>query len=315
MSNSKKPLISIVTPCYQEEANVLVQYERVQKAIEPFKGKYDFEHIYTDNCSSDRTFELLTELASKNPNVRAMRFSRNIGANRAIYQGLIHAKGDAIMLIQADLQDPPELIPDFIRKWEEGYDVAYGQILDREESWLMKRGRVLYYQLVSSLSEIQPPRNAGEFRIISKRVLDSIKLYSEDDIYLRGVVAHIGFKQTAIPYHRVARTRGKTSTNFLFLVGYGLNGLTSTSVAPLRAVTITGFFIAVVGFLVGFVTAAYKILYPEFIPHGITTLATLITFFAGVQILTLGIIGEYIRKIFMQSLRRPQGIIMDKVNL
>lgn len=315
MSDSRKPLISIVTPCYQEEANVLVQYERVQKAIEPFKGKYDFEHIYTDNCSSDRTFELLTELASKHENVRAMRFSRNIGANRAIYQGLIHAKGDAIMLIQADLQDPPELIPDFIRKWEEGYDVAYGQILDREESWLMKRGRVLYYQLVSSLSEIQPPRNAGEFRIISKRVLDSIKLYSEDDIYLRGVVAHIGFKQTAIPYHRVARTRGKTSTNFLFLVGYGLNGLTSTSVAPLRAVTITGFFIALIGFFVGFVTAAYKILYPEFIPHGITTLATLITFFAGVQILTLGIIGEYIRKIFMQSLRRPQGIIMDKVNL
>lgn len=315
MSNSRKPLISIVTPCYQEEANVLVQYERVQKAIEPFKVKYDFEHIYTDNCSTDRTFELLTNLASSNPNVRAMRFSRNIGANRAIYQGLIHAKGDAIMLIQADLQDPPELIPDFIRKWEEGYDVAYGQILDREESWLMKQGRVLYYQLVSSLSEIQPPRNAGEFRIISKRVLDSIKLYSEDDIYLRGVVAHIGFKQIAIPYHRVARTRGKTSTNFLFLVGYGLNGLTSTSVAPLRAVTITGFFIAVVGFIVGFVTAVYKILYPEFIPHGITTLATLITFFAGVQILTLGIIGEYIRKIFMQSLRRPQGIIMDKVNL
>jgi len=310
-----KQLISIVTPCYQEESNVQNQFARILKAIQPFIEKYDFEFIYTDNCSKDSTFAVLSKMSEGKQNFKVIRFSRNVGANRAIYQGLIHAQGDAIILIQADLQDPPELIPEFINKWEEGFDIAYGQILDREESWIMKRLRNFYYQTVSSLAEVQPPRNAGEFRIISRRVLDAIKLYKEDDIYLRGVIAHVGFRQIAVPYHRAARERGTTSTNLLFLIGYGLNGLTSTSVAPLRAVTIIGLIISIIGFILGTFTGVYKLLFPDYIPHGITTLAILITFFAGVQILTLGIIGEYIRKIFLQSLKRPQAIIMDRVNI
>lgn len=310
----ERKLISIVTPCYREELNVPVHFDRILKTIEPYRAKYDFEHIYTDNCSSDRTFEKLLELSNSHPNVRVLRFSRNIGANRAIYQGIIHAKGDAVILVQADLQDPPELISDFVKYWEEGFDVVYGQILDREENWLLKRMRRLYYNLVSSLAEVQPPRNAGEFRLMSKRVVDAVKLYREDDIYLRGVIAHVGFGQKAIPYRRAPRERGRTSTNLLFLIGYGLNGLTSTTVAPLRAVTVVGMFFAAISFLIGLFTAGYKILFPAFIPHGVTTLATLVTFFAGIQILALGIIGEYIRKIYVQSLERPQAIIQDKVN-
>ena len=186
-----KPLISIVTPCYNEEQNVEIHYDRVCKAIAPFTNKYDFEHIYTDNVSTDNTFNKLVEMSKRYPSIRVIRFSRNIGANRAIYQGLVHAQGDAAMLIQADLQDPPELIPNFINGWEEGNDIVYGQILDRQEPFFLKEIRKLYYALVSSLAEVQPPRNAGEFRLMSRRVLDSIKLYSEDDIYLRGVIAHI----------------------------------------------------------------------------------------------------------------------------
>ena len=309
-----KPLISIVTPCYNEEQNVEIHYDRVCKAIAPFTNKYDFEHIYTDNVSTDDTFNKLVEMSKRYLSIRVIRFSRNIGANRAIYQGLVHAQGDAAMLIQADLQDPPELIPNFINGWEEGNDIVYGQILDRQEPFFLKEIRKLYYALVSSLAEVQPPRNAGEFRLMSRRVLDSIKLYSEDDIYLRGVIAHIGFSQKPVPYKRAPRERGQTSTNFLFLIGYGLNGLTSTTVAPLRAVTILGLFTALFGFTFGIITAASKLFFPEYVPHGITTLAILITFFAGVQILALGITGEYIRKIYVQSLNRPQAIIKDKVN-
>lgn len=314
MNTADLPLLSIVTPCYQEQQNVVHQYERVLNAIAAYKDRYRFEHIYTDNCSIDSTFEILHKMAVDNSSIKILRFSRNVGANRAIYQGLIHARGEAAVLIQADLQDPPELISTFIDNWEKGYDVVFGQIKDREETWWLKRLRKIYYYLVSSLAEVQPPRNAGEFRLMSRRVLDSIKLYSEDDIYLRGVIAHIGFKQLAIPYNRAPRLRGQSSTNLIFLIGYGLNGLTSTTVAPLRAVTIIGLLTALIGFILGTYTFIYKLLFPSYLPHGITTLAILIVFFCGLQLLSLGIIGEYIRKIFVQSLNRPQAIIQDKIN-
>lgn len=310
-----KILISIVTPCFNEELNIDLHWERVSKAIAPFKEKYEFEHIYTDNCSTDGTFAKLFELANRHKNVRVLRFSRNIGANRAIYQGLIHAQGQAAVLIQADLQDPPELIPEFISSWEDGYDVAYGQILNREEGFIMKRGRRLYYRLVARLADVRPPQNAGEFRITSRRVLDAIKLYNEDDIYLRGVIAHIGFKQRAIPYERASRHRGKTSTNLPFLIGYAMNGIISTSVIPLRAVIITGIATIISGLGFAAFNIIYKLLYPESMPHGIPTLVILVSLFAGIQIFSLGIIAEYIRKIYVQSLRRPQAFIMDKVNL
>ncbi|MEZ0230867.1 MAG: glycosyltransferase family 2 protein [Planctomycetota bacterium] len=308
-------LISIVTPCFNEELNVHDHFERVCKAIEPFRARYDFEHVYTDNCSTDRTFELLRELGAKHPNVKALRFARNIGANRAIYFGLAHAKGDAAVLIQADLQDPPELIPDFIKGWEEGFDVVYGQTAHRKEFFLLSALRGLYYRIVTGLSDVPIPRNAGEFRITSRRVLDAIREYGEDDLYLRGAIAHIGFKQKAISFERAARAKGVSSINFLGLVGYAINGLTSTTVAPIRAVTIGGLLTAALGFTLTAVLVAAKVLFPGGPPHGFTTLASLVTFFAGVQLFAIGVIGEYIRKIYTQSLRRPRGFIQDKVNL
>jgi polyisoprenyl-phosphate glycosyltransferase len=307
--------ISIVTPCFNEEPNVRDHFERVCAAIAPFRDRYDFEHVYTDNCSLDRTFELLKELGAKHPNVKAIRFARNIGANRAIYFGLMHATGDAAILIQADLQDPPELIPDFIKGWEEGHDVVFGQIHKRKGSFLLGGLRRVYYAIVTSLSDVPVPRNAGEFRLTSRRVLDAIREYTEDDLYLRGAVAHIGFKQKAIPYERHERAKGTSSINFIGLVSYAINGLTSTTVAPIRAVTIVGFLTAFIGFALTAYVVVTKLIYPGVPPHGFPTLASMITFFAGVQMLSIGVIGEYIRKIYTQSLRRPRGFIQDKVNL
>ncbi|MBI3298360.1 MAG: glycosyltransferase family 2 protein [Elusimicrobia bacterium] len=308
-------LISIVTPCFNEEANVAEHLRRVRAAAAPFKGEFDFEHIYTDNCSSDRTFELLRGLGAEDPAVKALRFSRNIGANRAIAMGLGRAKGDAVVLIQADLQDPPELIADFIAGWKEGWDVVYGRIERREEGVLGQALRRLYYRLIARLSDAPVHLDAGEFRLASRRALDAMLSSAEDDLYLRGMAAAVGFKQKAIPYRRAARAGGTSSQGPFDLLRYAANGLLSTSTAPIRMVTLAGFWLAALGFLLTAVLVASKFLLPGQAPRGITMLATLIAFFSGAQLFAIGIIGEYIRKIFVQTLRVPRGFVADTVNL
>lgn len=309
-----KKLISIVTPCYNEEDNVLNHFARVKMAIAPFECTYNFEHIYTDNCSKDRTFEVLQHLGSEHSNVRVMRFSRNIGANRAIFMGLERALGDAVILIQADLQDPPETIPDFIKTWEEGFDVAYGKIAERSEAAWLKMGRQIYYRIIAHFADVPIPTDAGEFRLTSRRALNSLLKFHEDDLYIRGAMALVGFRQKPICYRRAARAAGQSSISLIGLVGYALNGLLATTVVPLRMVTVFGFLLAGLGFLLGLVFAIAKIIEPSSSPRGLTALGILITFFAGAQILSMGVIGEYVRKIYVQSLRRPRGFIQDEVN-
>ncbi len=311
----KKPVISIVTPCYNEELNVREHFERVIAAISPFRGEFDFEHIYTDNCSQDRTFEVLAEIASKDANVKVIRFSSNIGANRAIFMGLKQSKGDATVLIQADLQDPPEMIKIFIEEWKAGYEVVYGKIQVRHEGMILRSFRRLYYYIVDNLSDVPIPQNAGEFRLTSRRVLDALLTYQEDDPYVRGAIARIGFKQKAISYERFGRKRGVTSTNFIFLISYAINGLVSTSVAPIRFVSAAGIFFATAGFLFTGLIILSKIFFPAESPRGFTMLATLVTFFGGLQLLGIGIIGEYLRKTYLQVLQRPLGFIEKTINV
>lgn len=313
MSNIK-PLISIVTPCFNEEGNIEKHFELVRESLKEFEKDYYFEHIYTDNYSTDSTFEKLTNLAAKFKNVKVLRFSRNIGANRSIYQGLIRTKGQAVILIQADLQDPPSLLPIFIREWEKGYDVVYGQIINREESYILKKLRIFYYKLIRNLSDFPIPLNAGEFRLTSQRVVKAIGQYSEDDTYLRGIVAHIGFKQKAIPYNREARDSGKSSNNIISLLNYALNGIVSTSAKPLRAASILGLIISAATFSFGTYSIIYKLIFPEYVPHGITIILAMNCFLTGIQLIFLGIVGEYIRKIHNQSLNRPMAHIQDAIN-
>jgi polyisoprenyl-phosphate glycosyltransferase len=307
------PSISIVTPCYNEEANVEVHFGRVCDAIAPFRELYDFEFIYTDNCSEDGTFELLVKMSQQHPKFRVLRFSRNIGADRAMYFGLEHAKGDAVVLIQADLQDPPELIADFIRGWQEGYDVLYGQISQRKEGAFLRWGRQLYYRLISALSDVPIPRNAGEFRLTSRRALDALLSFTENGLYLRGAMAQVGFRQKAIPYVRAPRVRGTTSVSLIYLFGYAINGLLSTTVVPIRMVSIIGAIFAALGFILTLAFLGVAVFLPGRAPHGFTTLASLVAFFSGMQLLATGIIGEYLAKTYLQSLKRPRGFVQDKV--
>lgn len=310
---SASPLISIVTPCYNEEDNVERHFERVCAAIAPFRDQFDFEFIYTDNCSKDKTFELLTQMSEKHPKFRVLRFSRNIGADRAMYFGLEHAKGDAVVLIQADLQDPPELIADFIRGWQEGHDVVYGQISERKEGWVLRSGRQLYYRIIAALSDVPIPRNAGEFRLTSRRALDALLSYKENGLYLRGAMAQVGFSQKPISYIRAPRARGNSSVGFFYLLGYAINGLLSTTVVPIRMVSVFGAISATLGFLLTIIFVTVGFLLPGRAPHGFTTLATLVTFFSGLQLLAIGIVGEYLAKTYIQTLQRPRGFIQDKL--
>jgi glycosyltransferase involved in cell wall biosynthesis len=256
----------------------------------------------------------LNELAQQNQNVKVLRFSRNIGADKAIFFGLQHAKGDAVILIQADLQDPPELLPDFIKGWEAGNDVVFGKVTDRQENIILKNMRRFYYRTISRLSDIPIPRGAGEFRLTSRRALDCLLEFNEQDLYIRGAVAQVGFKQQPVFYVRQERAGGTSSVNFLYLIGYALNGLLSTTVVPIRIVTICGISIALLGFILTVIIIISKLLLPGAPPHGFTTLASLIIFFSGVQMLSIGIIGEYVKKTYLQSLNRPKGFIQDKVN-
>lgn len=310
-----RPLISIVTPCFNEEENVDNHYAAVCKTIEPFRAKYDFEHIYTDNCSVDRTFELLSALGAMDPRVRAMRFSRNIGGDRAIFFALEHAKGDAVVLVQADFQDPPELIADFILGWEEGFDVVYGKIKRRREGFVLQLCRRLYYRIIQALSDVPVPTNAGEFRLMSRRALDALLQFRESDLYIRAAVAQVGFPQKPVEYVRQGRAAGSSSVNLIYLIGYALNGLLSTTVVPIRFVAVSGVAFSALGFLATLWLVVGKLIYKSAVPHGFTTLAALVTFFAGGQLLALGIIGEYIRKIYVQTLHRPRGFIKDRINL
>lgn len=310
-----KKLISIVTPCFNEELNVLDHFTKVCEVLAPYSGEFNFEHIYTDNCSQDQTFEKLSELAELHKNVKVIRFSNNIGANRAIFMGLKTSKGDAIILIQADLQDPPSMIKDFIDGWKEGYEVVYGKIVTRDEGLVLRNLRKLYYYLIDSFSDVPIPQGAGEFRITSRRVLDALLDFHEDDLYIRGAIARIGFKQKPIHYERLAREKGESSNNYLRLISYAINGFVSTSVAPIRMVSTLGIFFATVGFLLTLAIIVIKIFFPESAPRGFSTLAVLITFFAGLQLLGIGVIGEYMRKTYLQVLSRPLGFIEKSKNL
>jgi glycosyltransferase involved in cell wall biosynthesis len=310
-----KKLISIVTPCYNEELNVDDHFNQICEAIAPFREEFDFEHIYTDNCSQDDTYQKLSRIADQYKSVKVIRFSNNIGANRSIFMGLKTAKGDAVILIQADLQDPPTLIPKFIEGWKNGYDVVYGKITTRDESIILSSLRKFYYYLIDSFSDVPIPQGAGEFRITSRRVLDALLAYQEDDLYIRGAIARIGFKQMPLHYERMARHKGESSNNYLRLMSYAINGFISTSVAPIRLVSTIGIIFSSFGFFVAVVIILIKIFFPESAPRGFATIAVLITFFAGVQLLGIGIIGEYLRKTYLQVLSRPLGFIDKSKNL
>lgn len=307
------PLISIVVPVFNEEENILPFYEGMSDELDKLSSSYRFEFVFTDNHSTDNTFPLLQALSLRDPRVRGYRFSRNFGYQRSIMTGYAYAKGDAAIQYDVDLQDPPELIATFLDEWQKGADVVYGVRIKRQESWYINLQRFIFYRLIDKLSEEKIPVDAGDFRLISRRVIDLLKSFEDAKPYLRGTIATLGFRQVGIPYARNARTRGESKFPFSKLLSLALDGILNHSIVPLRISTYFGIVVSFLTFLaiIGYVLV--KILTNARWPAGFATLAALILASMSINAMLLGIIGEYLGRMYQQMKKQPLTIIESVV--
>lgn len=294
-----RKLISICVPVYNEEENVRPFYDRVLPVMDALADRYDFEILFTDNHSEDATFDRLVELSNADHRVRVIRFSRNFGFQRSILTNYINCRGDAAIQMDVDLQDPPEILPEFIRLWEEGYRVVYGVRRSRpNESRTLHNLRKLFYRLVDFLSEDQLPHDAGDFRLIDRCVLDQLRKVTDQQPYLRGLIAAMGFRQIGVVYDRSARERGSSKFNLTRLLSLALDGIFHHSIVPLRIATMCGLIMSLFAaggalyYLIG------RLVFPADWPPGIASTTILIMFSIGMNALLLGIIGEYIGRIY-----------------
>jgi dolichol-phosphate mannosyltransferase len=306
---NSQPLISLVVPVFNEEPNILPFYERVISAIAPLNDSYRFEFIFTDNHSSDRTFALLSELAARDHRVRVFRFSKNFGFQRSILTGYTRCLGDAAIQLDVDLQDPPEMIEQFLARWQDGADVVYGVRTQRAEGWTITSARALFYRIVDKLSEEKLPVDAGDFRLISRRVIDPLCAYRDANPYLRGTIATLGFEQVGIPYVRSARQLGESKFPFSKLLSLALDGILNHSTVPLRFATYFGMVVSVLTLCMMGGYSIVRVLFHAAWPAGFTTLAALILISISINAMLLGIIGEYLGRMYRQVREGPLTIL------
>jgi polyisoprenyl-phosphate glycosyltransferase len=305
--------ISIVTPCYNEEGNVEELYRRVRTVMAEL-GKYRYEHIFIDNASHDRTVEILKRIAADDTNVRIIVNARNFGHIRSPMHALFQATGDATIGMVADLQDPPEMIPQFVRKWEEGFSMVLAIKSTSQENSLMFWVRKKYYRLVSRLSSIETFENFTGFGLYDRRVIAIMKGFDDPYPYFRGMVGEIGLPHATIPFSQPPRKRGITKNNFYTLYDLAMLGVTNLSKVPLRVVTFSGFACAALCIVVGFSYLLYKLLFWDRFSVGIAPLVIGIFFFGSVQLISVGILGEYIGSIHTHVQKRPLVVERERVN-
>lgn len=310
---SKFKTISIVTPCYNEEANVRELYERVRAAVAA-AGKYNYEHIFIDNASVDNTVAVLKDIAARDKNVKVIRNTRNFGHVRSPIHALYQASGDAVIGIVADLQDPPEMIVDLIRKWEQGFPVVIGVKAASEENGLMFQIRKRYYALVNRLSGVETYENFTGFGLYDRKVVDLVRNFDDPYPYFRGIIAEIGFPHAELPYHQPRRKSGITKNNFYTLYDVAMLGITNLSKVPLRVVTFSGFAGALLSVLVSLAYLVYKIAFWNEFSLGIAPLVIGLFFLMSIQMLFMGIIGEYIGTIHTAVQKRPLVVEQERIN-
>lgn len=310
---SEKKLISIVTPCYNEELNVHAIYSAVKEVMDTLP-QYRYEHIFIDNCSKDKTVALLREICASDINVKLILNARNFGWVRSPYHAMLQSTGDATILIVADLQDPPEMIRDFIRKWEEGFKVVIGVKSQAEESRLMYFVRGIFYNLINRLSDTELIKNYTGFGLYDKAVIDILKTIDDPYPYFRGLISDIGYDIFRISYNQPTRKRGLTSSNFYSLYDVGMLGITNHSKVPLRIATFLGFSMSIFSLFIAFIYFVYKLVRWDWFSAGQAPLVIGLFFFSSVQLFFIGIVGEYIGSIHTQVLKRPLVIEKERVN-
>ena len=306
--------ISVITPCYNEEVNVEICAAELKKVMEQLPG-YDYEHIFADNASTDSTLTKLREMAAKDKHVKVISNSRNVGPFRNMWNGMKSATGDIVIpQLAADLQDPPSVIPEFVKNWEAGFLVTYGVRAKREEALIMRMARGIYYRIIKKFAAAVIPLNSGEFLLADKKVIDSILAVDDQYPYIRGLIAQTGVKSTSVSYTWVKRERGKSKNNFISLIDQAINGFVSTSRVPARLALLGGFILSFLGVAYALFTIIMAITSSGSAPVGIPTIIVGIFLMGGVQLLFLGLIGEYILSIHGQVRRTPPMFEIERIN-
>jgi polyisoprenyl-phosphate glycosyltransferase len=310
-----KPLISVVIPVYNEEANVAAAYSAVAAVFATIADRYDFEIIFTDNHSSDTTFERIADIAKSDQRVRAVRFARNFGFQRSVMTGYRLARGDAAIQIDCDLQDPPAIFPEFLALWGQGHDVVVGIRRHRNENLLLQWGRKLYYRLLKKISSDNLMLDSGDFRLVDRSILDQLHRIDDASPYTRGLTSLLASNQTGVPYERAVRKEGQSKFPLVRLIGLAVDGFVAHSTAPLRMASFAGLLIALVTSLASIFYLLGRLFFGMEWPEGFATTTILILFGISLNALFLGVIGEYVGRIYEQVRMRPTTVIERSVNM
>jgi polyisoprenyl-phosphate glycosyltransferase len=310
-----RPLVSVVSPVYQEEAGIEEFHRRLMACLRSLDGDLDHEVVYVNDGSTDRSLDLLQKLVADDHHVRVVDLSRNFGHQVALSAGVDHARGDAVVVIDSDLQDPPEVIPEMIEKWREGFKVVYGVRMSRAGETRFKLfTSKMYYGLMDRVSEVPLPRQAGDFRLLDRKVVDVLDRMPERNRYVRGMVAWVGFPQCAVEYERDPRFAGTTNYTFRRMVRLALDGLTSFSERPLRLATQLGVIVTALSFAFAAWTIIATIVDPDGSSRGWPSLMAVVLFLGGVQLLCVGVLGEYVGRVYRETKGRPLYVVSTVID-
>ncbi|MEI6601946.1 MAG: glycosyltransferase family 2 protein [Clostridia bacterium] len=312
MSQPIKPLLSVVVPVYNEEVVLPETFKRLKTVLDAMEIVY--EVILVNDGSKDKTAEIAADICAKEPAWKFLNFSRNFGHQIAITAGMDYSSGDAIVVIDADLQDPPELIPQMMLKWHEGFDVVYAKRVKRDgETFFKKFSAKMFYKLMRFMTDFDLPTDVGDYRLIDVKVKEALKLVNERNRYIRGIISWLGFKQTAVEFNREKRFAGETKYPLRKMIKFAFDGITSFSYKPLKIATYIGSFVSLVSFI--FIIVVVIMAFLQMTVTGWASTLAISLFFNGVVLVMLGIIGEYIGRIFDEVKARPLYIVARTINL
>lgn len=309
MPTKNKKTISFILPVYNEREGIASFFSELSKTLEPLNHAYAFEFVFIDDGSNDGSIDILKDISLADPRVCIIELSRNFGHQIAISAGLDYAKGEAVIIMDTDLQDPPRICLELLRTWENGAEVVYARRRTRKDSFLKRVTARLFYQLFNAVSDIRVPEDTGDFRLLGRKAAEAMKRYREKHRFMRGISAHIGFKQVQVLFDRDERFAGVTHYPFKKMVRFSTDAIMGFSSVPLRLISKVGFlvsFLSIVGILYAL---SVKLLYPEAVVQGWTFVMIAIFFIGGVQLIMLGIIGGYVARIYAETQDRPLYII------
>jgi len=309
LKKETRKLISVIVPAYNEEEVLPEFHARLGDVLASVK--MDVEIIYINDGSNDHTLDILHRLQGTDDRVAIVDLSRNFGKEIALTAGLHQAKGDAVVVIDADLQDPPELIPRLVSEWENGYDVVYAKRARRQgDTFLKKTTAHAFYRVMQKVGDVDLPKDTGDYRLLSRRAVDALNTLGERHRFMKGLFAWIGFRQKPLPYERDARYAGETKWNYWRLWNFAIEGFTSFTTAPLKFATYIGFLTALGAFAYGVFTIVRTLLYGNPVP-GYPSIIVIVLFLGGIQLMAIGVLGEYIGRIFTETKRRPLYFIKE----